>query len=73
MCIHAMVKSFPGNPTQKVSEFKKLARETSFSGRILNYQDELQQSQKSRAASSKYTDTGIFSKMAEKVNLFCIL
>ena len=34
-CIHAMVKSFPGNPTQKVSEFQKLARETSFSGRIL--------------------------------------
>jgi hypothetical protein len=34
-CIHAMVKSFPGNPTQKVSEFQKLARETSFSGRVL--------------------------------------
>jgi hypothetical protein len=34
-CIHAMVKSFPGNPTQKVSEFQKLARETSLSGRIL--------------------------------------
>jgi len=34
-CIHAMVKSLPGNPTQKVSEFQKLARETSFSGRIL--------------------------------------
>ena len=34
-CIHAMVKSFPGNPTQKVSEFQKLARETSFSGKVL--------------------------------------
>lgn len=34
-CIHAMVKSFPGNPTQKVSDFRKLARETSFSGRVL--------------------------------------
>lgn len=34
-CIHAMVKSFPGNPTQKVSEFQKLARETSFRGRVL--------------------------------------
>jgi len=34
-CVHAMVKSYPGNPTQKVSEFQKLARETSFSGRIL--------------------------------------
>jgi hypothetical protein len=34
-CIHAMVKSFPGNPTQKINEFQKLARETSLSGRIL--------------------------------------
>jgi hypothetical protein len=34
-CIHAMVKSFPGNPTQKVSEFQKLARETSLSGKTL--------------------------------------
>lgn len=34
-CIHAMVKSFPGNPTQKVSEFQKLSRETSLSGRVL--------------------------------------
>jgi glycyl-tRNA synthetase beta subunit len=34
-CIHAMVKSYPGNPTQKVSEFQKLARETSLSGKIL--------------------------------------
>jgi hypothetical protein len=34
-CIHAMVKSYPGNPTQKVGEFQKLARETSFSGKIL--------------------------------------
>ncbi len=34
-CIHAMVKSFPGNPTQKVSEFQKLAKETSLSGRVL--------------------------------------
>jgi len=34
-CIHAMVKSFPGNPTQKVSEFQKLARETSLSGKAL--------------------------------------
>jgi hypothetical protein len=34
-CIHAMVKSFPGNPTQKVSEFQKLAKETSISGRTL--------------------------------------
>ena len=34
-CIHAMVKSFPGNPTQKISDFQKLARETSFSGRVL--------------------------------------
>ena len=30
-----MVKSYPGNPTQKVSEFQKLARETSLSGKIL--------------------------------------
>jgi hypothetical protein len=34
-CIHAMVKSFPGNPTQKVNDFQKLARETSTSGKIL--------------------------------------
>jgi hypothetical protein len=34
-CIHAMVKSYPGNPTQKVSDFQKLARETSTSGKIL--------------------------------------
>jgi len=34
-CIHAMVKSFPGNPTQKVSEFQKLAKETSLSGKTL--------------------------------------
>jgi hypothetical protein len=34
-CIHAMVKSFPGNPTQKVSEFQKLAKETSLSGKVL--------------------------------------
>jgi hypothetical protein len=34
-CIHAMVKSFPGNPTQKVSDFQKLAKETSLSGRVL--------------------------------------
>ncbi|WP_353085078.1 hypothetical protein [Flavobacterium sp.] len=34
-CIHAMVKSFPGNPTQKVSEFQKLSRETSLIGRVL--------------------------------------
>jgi hypothetical protein len=34
-CIHAMVKSFPDNPTQKVSEFQKLSRETSLSGRVL--------------------------------------
>jgi hypothetical protein len=34
-CIHAMVKSYPGNPTQKVSQFQKLARETSLSGKIL--------------------------------------
>lgn len=34
-CIHAMVKSFPGNPTQKVSEFQKLSKETSLSGRVL--------------------------------------
>jgi hypothetical protein len=30
-----MVKSFPGNPTQKVSDFQKLAKETSLSGRVL--------------------------------------
>ena len=34
-CIHAMVKSFPGNPTQKVSDFQKLAKETCLSGRTL--------------------------------------
>ncbi len=34
-CIHAMVKSFPGNPTQKVSEFQKLSKETSLSWRVL--------------------------------------
>lgn len=34
-CIHAMVKSFPGNPTQKVSDFQKLAKETSLSGKVL--------------------------------------
>jgi len=34
-CIHAMVKSYPGNPTQKVSDFQKLARETSISGKVL--------------------------------------
>jgi len=31
-----MVKSYPGNPTQKVSDFQKLARETSISGKIIN-------------------------------------
>ena len=30
-----MVKSLPGNPTQKVSEFQKLSRETSLIGRVL--------------------------------------
>ena len=34
-CIHAMVKSYPGNPTPKVSEFQKLAKETSINGKIL--------------------------------------
>jgi hypothetical protein len=34
-CIHAMVKSYPGNPTQQVSDFQKLARETSLSGKVL--------------------------------------
>jgi hypothetical protein len=34
-CIHAMVKSYPGNPTQKVSEFQKLAKETSINGKML--------------------------------------
>jgi hemerythrin len=34
-CIHAMVKSYPGTPTQKVSDFQKLAKETSLSGRVL--------------------------------------
>ena len=34
-CIHAMVKSYPGNPTQKGSDFQKLARETSLSGKVL--------------------------------------
>lgn len=34
-CIHAMVKSYPGNPTQKVSEFQKLAKETSINGKVL--------------------------------------
>ena len=34
-CIHAMVKSYPGNPTQKVSDFQKLAKETSLSGKTL--------------------------------------
>jgi hypothetical protein len=34
-CIHAMVKSYPGNPTQKISDFQKLARETSISGKLL--------------------------------------
>jgi hypothetical protein len=34
-CIHAIVKSYPGNPTIKVSDFQKLAKETSLNGRIL--------------------------------------
>lgn len=34
-CIHAMVKSYPGNPTQKVGDFQKLAKETSLVGRLL--------------------------------------
>ena len=34
-CIHAMVKSLPGNPTQKINVFQKLARETSLRGKIL--------------------------------------
>lgn len=34
-CVHAMVKSYPGNPTQKISEFQKLAKATSLSGKTL--------------------------------------
>lgn len=34
-CVHAMVKSFPGIPTQKVSDFQKLAKQTSICGRML--------------------------------------
>ncbi len=34
-CIHAIVKSYPGNPTIKVNDFQKLAKETSLNGRIL--------------------------------------
>ena len=34
-CIHAMVKSYPGKPTINVSDFQKLAKETSLNGRIL--------------------------------------
>jgi hypothetical protein len=34
-CIHAIVKSYPGNPTIKVSDFQKLAKETCLNGRIL--------------------------------------
>ena len=34
-CAHAMVKSYPGNPTQKISEFQKLAKATSLSGKTL--------------------------------------
>lgn len=34
-CIHAMVKSYPGTPTQKVCDFQKLSKETSLSGRVL--------------------------------------
>ena len=34
-CIHSMVKSYPSKPTIKVSDFQKLAKETSLNGRIL--------------------------------------